>query len=219
VTRTYEAVIFDMDGVLADSEPVYFEAMRAVLAPLGHEVTEAHQRAIMGHSIDDTWDYLRETFGLKGPLDALVEAYDGELQLMLAAQDTPLPGVVELIDALRQRRVPIALASSSLPSWISALLGGLGLHDAFDAVVSATMVANPKPAPDIYVEAASRLGKAPGRCIAIEDTPTGLRSANSAGMFTVQVRASSTAWPPLPEAAIVLDTLRDFDLGLVVYEK
>jgi beta-phosphoglucomutase-like phosphatase (HAD superfamily) len=77
------------------------------------------------------------------------------------------------------------------------------------------MVEHPKPAPDIYLEAAHRLNRPPQRCIAIEDTPTGLASAKAAGMFTIQVRASSTAWEPLPDADIVVGTLRDFDLSLV----
>ena len=204
-----------MDGVLADSEPVYFAATQAVLTPLGHEVTEEHQRAVMGRSIQDTWAYLRRTFGLEGPLDALVQAYDQELLRQLALVHEPLPGVRQLIMALRDYRVPIAVASSSLPAWIETLLTGLGLNDAFDALVSATMVEHPKPAPDIYLEAARRLGRPPERCIAIEDTPTGLRSAKGAGMLTVQVRASSTAWPPQPDADIVLDSLLDFDLALV----
>ena len=204
-----------MDGVLADSEPVYYAAMQAVLAPLGFEVTDADQRAVMGHSIEDTWAYLRSKFAIEGPLDDLVRAYDEELIRRLAQLHETLPGVREIVSALRERGVPIALASSSLPAWIEALLGGLGLDDAFDALVSATMVPHPKPAPDIYVEAARRLGKPPQRCIAIEDTPTGLASAQGAGMLTVQVRSSSTAWPPQPDADIVLMTLREFDLGLV----
>ena len=211
----YEAVVFDMDGVLADSEPVYYEAMRAVLEPLGYEITDAHQRAIMGHSIEDTWRYLAETFNLEGPLEPLVEAYDADLRARLGKLHQTLPGVRELIIALRERAVPIAVASSSLPAWIEALLGGLGLQDAFDALVSASMVEHPKPAPDIYVYAAQRLGQEPGRCIGIEDTPTGLASAKGAGMFTVQVRSASSAFPPQPSADLVLATLREFDLGLV----
>ena len=109
----------------------------------------------------------------------------------------------------------MAVASSSLPAWIEALLGGIGLEGAFDALVSASMVPHPKPAPDIYEEAARRLGKRPERCVAIEDTPTGMAAAKAAGMFTVQVRSSSTAWPPMDDADIVLDSLRDFDLALV----
>jgi HAD superfamily hydrolase (TIGR01509 family) len=133
----------------------------------------------------------------------------------LAVPRQTLPGVSELVSALRERGVPVAVASSSLASWIEALLGGLRLQGVFDALVPATMVPHPKPAPDIYIEAARRLGKAPERCIAIEDTPTGLAAAKAAGMLTVQVRASSTAWPPQPEADVVLETLRDFDLRLV----
>jgi HAD superfamily hydrolase (TIGR01509 family) len=170
----------------------------------------------MGHSIEDTWAYLRVTFGLEGPLDDLVRAYDEELIRQLSRIHETLPGVRELIAALRDRDVPIGVASSSLPAWIEALLGALGLTGAFDALVSATMVEHPKPAPDIYIEAARRLGKPPGRCIAIEDTPTGLASAKAAGMLVLQVRAASTAWPPQPDAAIVLETLRDFDLSLTI---
>ena len=219
MSAPYEAVVFDMDGVLADSEPVYFAAMQTVLAPLGHEVTEEHQRAVMGRSIEDTWAYLRESFELEGPLDELVQGYDMELQRQLAQVHETLPGARELIAVLRERGVPVAVASSSLPSWVQVLLDGLGLDDAFDALVSASTVAHPKPAPDIYVEAARQLGKAPDRCIAIEDTPPGLAAAEAAGMLVVQVRASSTAWPPQPEADVVLGTLREFDLGLVIGNK
>jgi HAD superfamily hydrolase (TIGR01509 family) len=111
--------------------------------------------------------------------------------------------------------LPIGLASSSWPAWIEALLGGIGLQGCFDATVSASMVPHPKPAPDIYLLAAERLGVPPTDCIAIEDTPTGLASAQAAGMLTVQVRAASTAFPPLPPADLVLDTLESFDLLLL----
>jgi len=204
-----------MDGVLADSEPVYYRAMNDVLNPLGHKVTDEHQRALMGHSIGDTWLYLQQTFDLKGSLDLLIEMYDMELRRLLLQVHETLPGVRELVAELKQRRVPVAVASSSLPEWIEALLTGLGLQHSFDALVSATMVEHPKPAPDIYIEAARRLGSAPHQTIGIEDTPTGLASAKAAGLFTVQVRASSTAFEPLPDANLVLDTLREFDLSLV----
>jgi HAD superfamily hydrolase (TIGR01509 family) len=216
--RRYEAVVFDMDGVLADSEPVYYAAMQEVLSPLGHRVTQRHQRNLMGHSIEDTWRYLAKEFDLQGSLDELVSAYDAELIRQLALVREPLPSVRELIGKLKQMGVPIAVASSSLPSWIEALLGGIGLQDAFDALVSGSMVTHPKPAPDIYLLAAERLGSSPERTIAIEDTPTGLASARGAGMYTVQVRAASTAFPPLPDADTVLNTLGDFDLSLLEHQ-
>jgi len=204
-----------MDGVLADSEPVYFTAMQSVLAPLGVTITDEHQRNVMGSSIENTWRYLAETFRLEGPLDHYVEAYDLQLRRLLAQVHEPLPGVRELIAALKQRNVPVAVASSSIPEWIDALLGGLGLRDAFAAAVSAREAGASKPAPDVYLLAAQRLNADPGRCIAIEDTPTGIASAKAAGMFAVQTRSASSAFPPLEAADLVLDSLLDFPMSLL----
>lgn len=215
MTNRFSAVVFDMDGVLADSEPIYNAAMQSVLTPLGHVITEEHQNAVMGLGIEDTWRYLADTFGIEGSTEHLSTAYNDELLVLLAQVHVTLPGVRELIDALKQRNVPIAVASSSLPAWIEALLGGLGLLDAFDVLVSRRMVPNGKPAPDIYLQAAKLLNTDPPHCIAIEDTPNGLASAKAAGMFAVQVRASSTAFPPLPNADLVIDSLADFPLSLL----
>lgn len=215
VNPKYSAVIFDMDGVLADSEPTYFAAMQSVLGPLGVEITEEHQRHIMGSSIEATWRYFAETFALEGSLDALVDSYDHELRHLLAQLHDTLPGVRELIPRLRGLGLPIAVASSSIPEWINALLGGLGLQDAFDTAVSTREAGRSKPAPDVYLLAARRLAVPPAGCIAIEDTPTGLASANAAGMFTIQTRSASSAFPPLPNADLVLDSLLDFPLSLL----
>jgi HAD superfamily hydrolase (TIGR01509 family) len=204
-----------MDGVLADSEPIYYAAMQSVLAPLGIEITDAHQRDVMGSSIESTWRYFAETFAIDGPLDALIEAYDLRLRRMLAEVREALPGVRELIPTLRERRLPLGVASSSTPEWIDALLGGLGLGEAFDAAVSAREAGGSKPAPDVYLLAARRLGAEPARCVAIEDTPTGLASAKAAGMFVVQTRSASSAFPPLEGADLVLDSLLDFPLSLL----
>jgi HAD superfamily hydrolase (TIGR01509 family) len=216
VTRgPFRAVVFDMDGVLADSEPVYGLCMNLVLANLGKQITPAMQRAVMGHSVEDTWAYLREQLGLEGPLDSLVALYDRELQRQLALLRDPLPGVVRVIRELQRRGLPHGVASSSWPAWIDALLGGIGLRNEFDALVSATMVEHPKPAPDLYLLAAERIGAGATDCIAIEDTPTGLKAAKAAGMFVIQVRAASTAFPPIETADLVLDSLENFDFGLL----
>jgi HAD superfamily hydrolase (TIGR01509 family) len=212
----YEAVVFDMDGVLADSEPVYYAAARAVLAPLGKEMTPAHQRAVMGRSIEDTWAYLARELDLGHRVPELAHAYDLSLRALLAEVREPLPGVREVIAELRNRGIPLAVASSSLPEWIAALLGGVGLTGAFDVAVSAREAAHPKPAPDVYLLAAQRLCVAPERCVAFEDTPTGLASAKAAGMLSVQVRASSTAFPPLEAADVVIGSLAEFDLSLLL---
>src|SRR5262249_5685491 len=105
--------------------------------------------------------------------------------------------------------------SSSWIAWVEALLTGIGLRDSFAVVASATEVEHAKPAPDLYLLAADRLGVNPAGCLAIEDTPTGLAAAKAAGMFAGQVRSASTAFPPIPEADLVLDSLLDFDLNLL----
>jgi HAD superfamily hydrolase (TIGR01509 family) len=211
----YRAVVFDMDGVLADSEPTYAEAMDDVLASLGKTVTPELHAKIMGTGVEDTWTILIRELGLPGRMDEYIPAYDRDLVERLAKLSDPLPGVVPLIRTLRENRIPIAVASSSWMGWMDALLSGIGLRDVFDALASATEVAHPKPAPDLYRLAASRLDVPPEACTAIEDTPTGLRAAKSAGMYAVQVRASSTAFPPLDLADAVIDTLEDFDLSLL----
>jgi len=211
----FTAVVFDMDGVIADSEPVYYEACNAVLNPLGKVVTPELQLKAMGHGVEETWRILAEALDLGADYQPLVREYDAYLCRALAEVHDTLPGVRELIDALRARSVPLALASSSWPGWIEALLRGTNLLHRFDATVSRVEVSHGKPAPDVYLEAARRLGVLPSQCVAIEDTPTGLAAALAAGMFTVQVRSSSTAFPPQPNADLVLDTLLDFDLNLV----
>lgn len=204
-----------MDGVLADSEPVYLEAVNAVLESLDKQMSRALHEAIIGHGVEATWEVLIDELGLPGKLEDYLGPYDKELVERLGKRSTPLPGVRELVETLRRRGTPIAVASSSWPGWIEALLGGIGLADAFEVKVSATMVEHPKPAPDLYLLAAERIGVDPANCVAIEDTGTGLRAAKAAGMYAVQVRASSMAFPPLPEADAVIETLHDFDLSLL----
>lgn len=213
--RTYSAVIFDLDGVLWDGEPLYHEAFNTVLAPYGHRVSDDDYNRIIGLPVEACWDWLRQRLNLTDPQGRFLHAYNETVLRLLERPVKPLPGVRPLIDELKRRGVPIAVASASLRAWVDTTLRGLGLQDAFDAVVSADEVDNGKPAPDLFLAAASRLGTPPDRCLAVEDTLTGIRSARAAGMFAVQLRAASTALPPLDEADLVLDSLERFDLSLL----
>ena len=211
----FSAVVFDLDGVLWDGEPLYREAVNVVLAPYGHRLSDEEYAMIMGHSVEASWEWLRQRFQLTEPPAQLLRA-DSEAVLRLLEQSLQtLPGARPLIDELRRRAVPIAVASASLRHWVDATLLGLGLQDTFDATVSASEVDNGKPAPDLFLEAARRLGVPPERCLAVEDTATGIAAAKAAGLFAVQVRAASTALPPLPEADTVIEDYSQFDLGLL----
>ena len=211
----FGAVIFDLDGVLWDGEPLYHEAFNVVLAPLGHHVSEDDYNQVIGQSVEACWDWMWERFKLAEPAASFLPAYNRAVLQLLERPVEPLPGVRPLISELKRLGVPIAVASASLRAWVDATLRGLGLEDAFEATVSASDVARAKPAPDLYLAAAARLGVAPEHCLAVEDTLPGVRSAKAAGMFVVQLRAASTALPPLDEADLVLDDLSQFDVSVL----
>jgi HAD superfamily hydrolase (TIGR01509 family) len=212
---TYRAVVFDLDGVLWDGEPLYHEAFNVVLRPLGHTVSQEDYTNIIGHSVEAAWDWVIGHFGLVEPRDEFVRQYDEAVLEMLAEPVEPLPGVRELIAELHRRRVPVGLASASLRQWVDATIRGLGLEEAFAVTVSASEVEHAKPAPDLYLKAAAGLGVPPEQCVAVEDTSAGLASAKAAGMFGIQTRASSTALPPLAAADMVIEAYSEFDFGLL----
>ena len=211
----YQAVIFDMDGVLADSEPLYHQGLNEVLRDFGLLITEEQHESLLGMTVPATWDAIFEWYSPPAGYDECVDRYDKAMVRLLSQPRSPLPGVRELLSELRQRGVPRALASSSLPNWVEALLKSTGLDGCFDVLVSSTSVENGKPAPDIFLYTAAKLGVAPERCVVLEDSRTGVLAAKAAGTFAVQVRAASTALPPLAEADLVLERLSDFPLSLL----
>lgn len=213
--RTFRAVVFDLDGVLWDGEPLYHEAFNVVLAPYSHHVSQEDYTNIIGHSVESAWAWVRARFHLAGPPDRFHGLYDEAVLKLMEKPIDPLPGVRELIAELHRRHVPVAVASASLRQWVDATLRGLRLQSAFRATVSASDVEHAKPAPDIYLLAADLLRVPAERCLAVEDTLTGIAAAKAAGMFAIQVRAASTALPPLPQADLVIDDYSQFDLSLL----
>jgi HAD superfamily hydrolase (TIGR01509 family) len=215
MTSAIRAVVFDLDGVIWDGEPLYHEAFNVVLAPLGHYLSDEDYEQIIGQSVEAAWDWVRRRFRLEEPPARFFQEYNEAVLKLLERPVDPLPGVRELLAELRRRGIPVGLASASLRQWVDATLRGLRLADVFDATVSASEVQRSKPAPDLYLEASRRLGVVAVDCLALEDTRAGLVSAKSAGMFVVQVRASSRALPPLPEADMVIEDYSQFDLSLL----
>ena len=213
----YRAVVFDMDGVLVDSEPAFFEAVNLVLAPTGKQMTWDSYKSLLGTSTSNTWRQVLEIPDLKmEEMQPYIAGFEEILLGVLRRTRPLLPGVAQLIESLKQHSVPVALATSSQEEWVKALLGAAELPLAtFDAVVWRQMVETGKPAPDLYLKAAEMLSMPAERCIAIEDTPSGIESAQAAGMFAVQVRAASSALPPIEEADLVIETLAEFPLSLL----
>jgi HAD superfamily hydrolase (TIGR01509 family) len=220
MTTRYRAVVFDLDGVLWDGEPLYHEAFNVVLKPYGHSIalTDPAYTQIIGKSVEAAWYWMRERFELTESPAVFYRAYNEAVLDLMKQPREPLPGVRELLAELKARGIPVGLASASLRNWVDVTLQGLGLNGAFVTTATASEVERSKPAPDLYLLAANGLGVPPESCLAFEDTPSGIASAQAAGMFAVQVRASSTALPPQPEADVVIEKYSEFDLSLLEAE-
>ena len=210
------AIIFDLDGVLLDSEQRWNEAKEALVREAGGTWLEEAPEVMMGMSSPEWSAYLRDDLGVQRDLDAINddvvrrmhESYEDGLPL--------LPGALETVRALAARW-PLGLASSSNREIIDVFLERSGVGDLFGATVSSEQVERGKPAPDVYVETARRLGVDPRACVAIEDSANGLRAAHAAGMPVIA--APNPHYPPgddaLALAAAVVDGVGDVTTELV----
>ncbi len=209
--QSIKAVIFDLDGVLVDSEPAHQAASRRLVAPA--VMTDEEYGAFVGSSIEAFMAWVQERFLPGLTIEEIVACYDA---LVLAElRDHPPPafdGAPELLAALRGQGLPLAVASQSLPAWVEVTLSGACLTAYFDAVVTASEVAQHKPAPDLFLLAAHRLGVEPRACLVVEDSPPGVAAGVAAGMVVVQSRQGSMAPPPQAGAHRVIGTLRAFHL-------
>lgn len=181
------AAIFDMDGVLADTEPVYLGILRDLFAQYGVSVSESRLETYVGVSSEFMWSEIRREFEVHLSVAELVriEREEQERRLKDMTSLPPLAGAEELIVAFKKAGARLGVASSSSRSVVGLVLGRTGLVSYFDAVVSGEDVARSKPAPDIFLAAAARLEVAPAYCVAIEDSAHGVRAAKAAGMKVI----------------------------------
>lgn len=207
-----QAVVFDMDGVLLDSEPLHHETVNALLADEGASLDLESYLGYVGTTLEDTWGDLVRRFALKRPFTYYRDRYDAAILRQYAEHAVLLPGAAWLVGELRARGKRLAVASSSRTAWVEACLAGLGLRQQFETVVTGDMVQRGKPDPEIYLKAAAALGLAPERCLAIEDAPKGVQSARRAGMAVVAVDTPYTEKLAIPEADARIHTLAHFDL-------
>ncbi|HEV8308047.1 MAG TPA: HAD family phosphatase [Methylomirabilota bacterium] len=201
------AVIFDVDGVLADSEPLHLRATQEVLGPRGTSYTERDNRAFFGKTDAEMLRVLRILFDLPQPTTALVEARTAHLVALIRAEARPLPGVPAVPRALREAGLRLALASASPRQVIRAILDAVGLAETFEAVVSGEDVARGKPAPDGFLLAARRLGVEPAACLVVEDSRNGVLAAKAAGMAVAAIPCAATRHEDFSGADRVLPSL------------
>jgi HAD superfamily hydrolase (TIGR01509 family) len=210
-----DAVIFDLDGVLIDSERTWDEVRRAVVAEHGGRWTDEATRAMQGMSTPEWARYLVERLGAALTPERIAEVVIERMADRYAGGPPVLPGAEDTVRAVA-RRYPVAIASSSPPVLINAFLEATALTEAVPVVVSSEEVPAGKPAPDVYLAAARRIGVPPGSAAAVEDTTNGLRAAMAAGMTVFAV--PNPHYPPddavLGKAAAVLGEIGELPEAL-----
>ena len=206
------AVLFDMDGVLVDGEPLHFAALNEILAEEQVQLDMAAYQRYMGTTMMHTWNDLRERYGLSRDFEYYRARYDEAVMTQYRTQARPMAGARSLLDRLQEADVPRAVASSSNRAWVETALSALGFRDDFQAIVAGDEVRQGKPDPEIYLTAAAKLGAEPARCTVIEDAPAGIESGRRAGMQVVAVRTEMTQGLRLDGASRIIDSLEEFDL-------
>jgi mannitol-1-/sugar-/sorbitol-6-/2-deoxyglucose-6-phosphatase len=211
VSRPIEAVVFDMDGVLIDSEPIWHEVQREIFARVGITLTDEDLIRTMGVRIDqmvEEW-YLRQPWESPTREEIAGAVVDG-VATAIEERGAMVDGAVEAIERFGDLGLRLALATSSSYRLIRAVLAVGGLSDRFEVVHSAEEEERGKPDPAVYLTTARKLGIAPERCLAVEDSVSGVRSAKAAGMVCVAIPEDRSDGR-FGEADAALDSIRELD--------
>jgi HAD superfamily hydrolase (TIGR01509 family) len=202
-------VVFDNDGLLLDTEEAWTRAEQTLFAGLGREFTMEHKRTLIGSSRTLAASKLETILERPGDGERLMDELHELVMEEALGGIEPRPGALELLARLSAAQIPLAVASNSERAFLQRTLSSAGLlpDGPFATTVSANDIAQPKPAPDIYLEACRRLGAQPADAVALEDSPIGVAAAAAAGMFVIGV--PYFAGSQIPGASMLADSLAD----------
>lgn len=193
-----DAVIFDMDGLLVDTEQLAAEAMDAFLLRYGLDRRQAIHDQMLGRRIVEAIELVRLGYALDDPLEELTLIYSEMRRQALVGKVHPMPGALEIVAFLRRAGLPIGLASSGIRDHVDLSLHEAGLAGMFDVEVTGDEVDRGKPAPDLFLRAAEGLGVRPAGCVVFEDAPAGIEAAVAAGMRGICVPNDHSRDKPFP---------------------
>ncbi|AIC96614.1 HAD family hydrolase [Shouchella lehensis] len=181
-----KAFIFDMDGVIINSEPLHFAVEAELAKENGIILKEGELESYVGTRADEMWSSLKAAHQADFDVDTLLkEANEKKLAYLHDANMEPIDGIRELLEQLKEKGYKIGLGSSSTVAFIDAVLTAFSIKDQFDVVLSGEQVAKGKPAPDIYLAVADRLGVSPQNCTVLEDAAHGVQAGKEAGMTVI----------------------------------
>ncbi|MEV4612066.1 HAD family phosphatase [Kitasatospora sp. NPDC049258] len=211
-TPSPAAVLFDMDGTLVDTEHLWWQCAAELAAELDLVLTDRDLPEVLGRAVEHTAAHLHRASGTARAEQELVELLNESFSGKVAAEVVPRPGALALLAALRDAEVPTALVSASPRRVVELVLSSIG-RQWFTVTLAAEDTERTKPDPAPYLAAAERLGLDPAACVAVEDTPTGVASAQAAGCAVLAV--PSTVPIPAAERVTLLESLEQADLALL----
>jgi beta-phosphoglucomutase len=203
-----EAVIWDMDGVLADTASYHFLAWQAIFAKRDISFTEADFQRGFGTRNDAI---IRNKLGEKTPdteIETIAREKEATFRRLIGKDIKPLPGVLKLLSQLHDRGIKMAIASSAVIENLRLIVGSLGIESYFEAIITGREVTESKPSPQVFLLAAQRLGVEPANSIVFEDAVAGVKAAKSAGMHCVAI-TSTHSREKLAEADLIVDSLAE----------
>lgn len=204
--------VFDLDGLLVDSEPLQAQAFNVALQRYDVFLDEDDFAALVGFETIDNFRTLRRRYNLPETAEELLARKNRAYHEIVPLKMQATPGARELVEALFHARVPLAVASSSPRIDVLLSLNSVGLAQPFGTVVTADDVERTKPSPDLYLEACRSLGLPPGRCVAFEDSGAGVEAATNAGLACFAVPHAYTRDHDFSKAVAVLDSLHEISL-------
>jgi beta-phosphoglucomutase family hydrolase len=208
-----KAVIFDLDGVIIDSEPFHWEVNKKIFRDLGIDISSEAYGNYIGVSNTNMWTELKEKHRLPQSVNQLTALQvSGNIDFMQRQDIKPIDGVLALIDNLSRENVAIGLASSSPYTVINIVLSAFGIKRSFDAIVSGEDFQNGKPAPDIFLKAAELLNVSPQCCVVIEDSAHGVAAALAAGMKCIGLAGDNSGGQDLTKATLIVGSLRNLTI-------
>lgn len=211
------AIIFDMDGVLVDSEPFHIEIEKRQFMLNGLDISDEEHHRYLGVASDVMWKEIGQNHNLNLPVEKLIEQNKSEsIRFFSELDEIPvMPGLIELLERLKQKNYPRAVASSSFPEIIDLILEKTGLEKYFEVVVSSQEAGKSKPEPDVFLLAAQKMGVHPENCLVFEDSKNGIKAAKSAGMKCIAFQGPSANPEHQRLADAIITDFGDLELTLL----
>lgn len=206
---TLRAVVFDLDGLIANTEDLYEQAGETVLARRGKTYDAPLREQMMGRPVADALQIMIDCHSLSDPLETLICECKEVMLALISTSLAAMPGLYELLDELRAAKLPVAVATSAPREYAHHVLTQLKVIDRFQFVLTADDIRHGKPDPEVYLLAAKTLRLPPAQTMVLEDSGNGCRAAVAAGAFTVAVPNRHTYHHPFPGAAFIANTLTD----------